>query len=287
MAAASVLSTVCGWVYFASWSASFYPQLALNYKHRSVRGLSLDFVLLNTTGFTAYALYTAILHFYTPAVSAFTAQHAIPPQVPLNDVVFGAHGAALCAVALVQCVIFPRGAQTVQPAVGLLCGASWLLMVLGFGLAATHVLPWLVYLDACGLVKVVCSFFKYVPQVVFNWQRKSTTGFAAAGMALDFTGGIFSISQQALTSHVVGSWAPFTRNAAKTSLAVETLVFDAVLLVQHFVLYSVDGGKGADGKKTDVEYGAVPLSSPKLKGGGDACVGSRSRSTTSVDALAS
>jgi cystinosin len=46
-----VLSVVVGWLYFAAWSISFYPQAILNYQRKSVTGLSFDFLLLNITGF--------------------------------------------------------------------------------------------------------------------------------------------------------------------------------------------------------------------------------------------
>jgi hypothetical protein len=59
-------------------------------------------------------------------------------------------------------------------------------------------------------------------------------------MALDFTGGIFSFAQQFLTSWTMHSWAPFSMNIAKTLLALETLSFDAILLIQHFVVYNED-----------------------------------------------
>ena len=39
-------------VYFCAWSISFYPQAILNYRRKSVVGLSLDFQLLNLLGFT-------------------------------------------------------------------------------------------------------------------------------------------------------------------------------------------------------------------------------------------
>jgi hypothetical protein len=38
-------------VYFCAWSISFYPQAILNYRRKSVVGLSLDFQLLNLLGF--------------------------------------------------------------------------------------------------------------------------------------------------------------------------------------------------------------------------------------------
>lgn len=88
----------------------------------------------------------------------------------------------------------------------------------------------------CGAVKVSASFFKYMPQVVFNFQRKSTKGFSATGMALDFVGGMFSIAQQFLSAYTLGNFAPFTHNFAKTFLALETLLFDTILLAQH-VMY--------------------------------------------------
>lgn len=38
-------------VYFCAWSISFYPQAFLNWRRKSVAGLSLDFQLLNLLGF--------------------------------------------------------------------------------------------------------------------------------------------------------------------------------------------------------------------------------------------
>jgi cystinosin len=38
-------------VYFCAWSISFYPQAYLNWRRKSVVGLSLDFQLLNLLGF--------------------------------------------------------------------------------------------------------------------------------------------------------------------------------------------------------------------------------------------
>lgn len=37
------VSTALGWLYFAAWSISFYPQIVLNFQRKSVSGLSLEF----------------------------------------------------------------------------------------------------------------------------------------------------------------------------------------------------------------------------------------------------
>ena len=53
----------CRWLYFCLWSVSFYPQILLNQRRRSVRGLNLDFVLLNVVGFALYSCYNLMLFF--------------------------------------------------------------------------------------------------------------------------------------------------------------------------------------------------------------------------------
>ena len=52
------LSTTIGWIYFFAWSASFYPQAWENYKRKSVAGFSLEFALLNPSGFFFYSVYS-------------------------------------------------------------------------------------------------------------------------------------------------------------------------------------------------------------------------------------
>nr|KYP50223.1 Cystinosin isogeny [Cajanus cajan] len=54
---------VLGWFAFASWSISFYPQVILNFRRKSVVGLNFDFVLLNLTKHSSYLIYNATLFF--------------------------------------------------------------------------------------------------------------------------------------------------------------------------------------------------------------------------------
>ena len=53
----AVVSDIVGWIYFVAWSASFYPQSIENYQSKSVAGFSLEFALLNPSGFFFYAVY--------------------------------------------------------------------------------------------------------------------------------------------------------------------------------------------------------------------------------------
>lgn len=62
-AAAKALSISLGWAYFAAWSLSFYPQVFMNARRRSVVGLSFDYQLYNIVGYTCYSAYTCALRF--------------------------------------------------------------------------------------------------------------------------------------------------------------------------------------------------------------------------------
>ena len=53
---AGFVSGAIGVAYTSAWTASFYPQAILNFKRKSVVGLSLDFIWLNPVGFAAYTV---------------------------------------------------------------------------------------------------------------------------------------------------------------------------------------------------------------------------------------
>ena len=49
-----------------------------------------------------------------------------------------------------------------------------------------------------GYFKLSISFLKYLPQLYWNYQRKSTKGWSIANIILDLTGGLLSFAQMAL-----------------------------------------------------------------------------------------
>ena len=87
-----IVSDVTGWGYFFAWSLSFYPQMIINYRRKSVEGFSVDFATLNVLGFFATAC-TLV-----PFISARRFKRitgCTPRQNELeaeqNDVVFALH----------------------------------------------------------------------------------------------------------------------------------------------------------------------------------------------------
>ena len=83
-----VVSLVCGWAYFFCWSASFYPQVFLNWRRKSVVGLSLDYQLLNIFGYLSYFSFNAALFWSKHVQRKSTEHNGKDSAVRFNDVMF-------------------------------------------------------------------------------------------------------------------------------------------------------------------------------------------------------
>lgn len=102
-----IIIYIVGWIYFAAWSLSFYFQVILNYRRKSVVGLNFDFLALNTLGFTCYTIYNFTLMFSYPVQKEYYNRNAysrIP--VELNDLFFSLHALIITLVTVVQCFVY-------------------------------------------------------------------------------------------------------------------------------------------------------------------------------------
>lgn len=104
---------------------------------------------------------------------------------------------------------------------------------------------WIDYLYFLSFVKVGVSIVKYIPQVVLNYQRKSTAGWQIWNILLDFSGGALSIVQLVGDSAAAGraqglprSWTTgIAGNPAKLGLGLVSVFFDVIFMFQHYILY--------------------------------------------------
>ncbi|CAE6504750.1 unnamed protein product [Rhizoctonia solani] len=88
----ATISQSLGWLYFIAWTVSFYPQVFLNVRRKSVEGLSIDFVSLNVVGFTSYTIYTTNFFFNEEVREEYRKRHnGYDNSVQLNDVAFAIH----------------------------------------------------------------------------------------------------------------------------------------------------------------------------------------------------
>lgn len=96
---------------------------------------------------------------------------------------------------------------------------------------------------------------KYMPQVVENYRRQSTTGWSIEQIILDVVGGVFSTMQLLIDGSLQDDWSGITGNPVKLGLGNISLFFDLVrlfptarkcnhtnvnpkiFLTQHYLLY--------------------------------------------------
>ncbi|GAA6051309.1 hypothetical protein NBRC10513_000323 [Rhodotorula toruloides] len=256
----TALSHLLGWTYTAAWSVSFYPQLILNWRRKSVTGLSIDFLTLNPLGFLCYSISNLALYASSTVRASYRARHdGHNPQVALNDVVFAVHACAVAGLTWGQSWVYQR-----DPSQRLSSYNRLILLLLFLSLLTLTLLATLERLSYLSLVlflssvKLYVSAAKMVPQAWVNYRRKSTEGWSIENILLDATGGLLSLTQLVLDSWVDGDWTGITGNPGKLGLSLLALAFDALFVVQHFVLYRGRRGSsnGKEQEREDAEAAA-------------------------------
>ncbi|KAL3526348.1 hypothetical protein ACH5RR_011004 [Cinchona calisaya] len=233
-----VLYNVLGWIAFVSWSISFYPQVILNFRRKSVVGLNFDFVVLNLTKHSSYLVYNASLFFSSSVQRQYRKKYGSDQMIPVaaNDVAFSIHAVLLTAFTLFQIAIYDRGHQKVSKIAIAIVTAAWLSAAVCFFVALPHH-KWLWLVSCFNTVQVVMTVIKYIPQAVMNFRRKSTVGWSIGNILLDLLGGLTNYAQMVVQSIDQHSWVNFYGNIGKTLLSLVSIFFDLLFIVQHYVLY--------------------------------------------------
>ena len=232
------LSIAMGWIYFSSWVIIFYPQIYSNWKAKSVVGLNFDYLAIVLTDLSLYTVYNVGVYSSRSIQREYKDKHdteVIP--VKLNDVLFGILGVSACLVVIIQCTIYKSGNQKISRTCKMILAIILLFLVVVTGITfLTNVLEWIDLLTYMSFVKIF-TVTKYVPQVYMNFQRRSTSGFSVSSIFCDFNGGLFSIGQMCADSYNFDDWSSFSGNPTKFIVGVFTLIFDIVIILQHFVCY--------------------------------------------------
>ena len=79
-----------------------------------------------------------------------------------------------------------------------------------------------------GYVKLLVTTVKYMPQVMTNYRRQSTSGWSIEQIILDVVGGVFSIAQLLIDCSLQNDWSGIAGNATKLGLGYISLLFDSV-----------------------------------------------------------
>eukprot|EP01017_Pseudomicrothorax_dubius_P029840 TRINITY_DN3663_c0_g1_i13.p1 TRINITY_DN3663_c0_g1~~TRINITY_DN3663_c0_g1_i13.p1 ORF type:complete len:318 (-),score=62.95 TRINITY_DN3663_c0_g1_i13:155-1024(-) len=231
----SVLSNVIGWIYFFAWSSSFYGQIYENWKLKSVEGFSLDYHVLNITGYIFYTTYSTVGYFGGPS-------HGVK-GVTEQDLAFVYHALFAVTVLSVQILIYPHGKNRVSTFTKVILPIFWsialsysfLYYVLGLPVESNFLKP----VPCLGYIKLTITLIKYIPPVYWNFKRKSTKGWSIINILLDVVGGCFSVLQIIIQLIMDGNLSYFTQdlNSVKFLLGIITLFFDSLFILQHYVVY--------------------------------------------------
>ncbi|XP_040279279.1 cystinosin [Bufo bufo] len=241
--ALQVIEQIIGWIYFFAWSVSFYPQVFVNWRRKSVVGLSFDFLALNLTGFIAYSVFNVGL-FWIPFVREQFLQVYPNGVIPVdaNDVFFSLHAVLLTLVTIFQCCIYERGAQKVSKVSFGVLIVAWLFAFSMLFVVVAGKVSLLQFLFCFSYIKLAITLMKYFPQAYMNFRRKSTEGWSIGNVLLDFTGGSFSIIQMFLQSYNNDEWKLIFGDPTKFGLGLFSIMFDIVFIIQHYCLYRTPHG---------------------------------------------
>ncbi|KAJ2002277.1 hypothetical protein GGI04_003411, partial [Coemansia thaxteri] len=221
--------------YFVAWSVSFYPQIILNYRRKSVEGLSIDFLVYNVYGFACYAIFNTAFYFSKSIGEEYARRNdGHQSLVRFNDLFFSYHALALSLITFAQSFHYTRSATQAS---SLIARTFFYFTLAGLALVSmfSSVYNTVYYLS---FVKLGCSMVKYVPQAWLNYRRKSTIGWSIHNIILDFTGGLLSFAQLVLDAILSGNVAEALGNPVKFGMGLASIGFDLVFLVQHYVLYT-------------------------------------------------
>ena len=263
--ALSVVSQTVGWIYFAAWSISFYFQVFLNYRRKSVRGLSFDFLAYNFTGFLCYTVFNCTLYWSAVVQEEYkqdTGSTSI--GVKANDVAFAVHALVITCFTIFQCFIYERGDQRISITAWIILSLTWAFMLVTLFLGVGGVLNWYKTLTFLAYVKMWVSLIKYAPQAWSNFKRKSTVGWSIGNILLDCTGGTLSILQLILDSIREDDWNIMFGDIPKLGLGFESVFFDIFFMVQHYCLYT--DRKDRDAAPTPVAEGGAHSKYSQLDG---------------------
>lgn len=232
------VSIVIGWIYFVAWTISFWPQMIINFRRKSVVGLSFDFLAMNLLGHTLYAIFNCALFWNDHVEQEYFSRNprGLNPIIA-NDVAFSLHASLATFLTVVQCFIYERGDQRVSYTAQGILGIFATIIIVSGVLVGTGTWHWLDFLYALSYIKLAITLIKYVPQAVLNFRRKSTVGWSIENILLDFTGGTLSMLQMLLNAYNYDDWASIFGDPTKFGLGLFSVLFDIVFIVQHYVLY--------------------------------------------------
>lgn len=133
--------------------------------------------------------------------------------------------------------MYERGNQRVSYTATGIIGVFFLTIITTGILSIVETMKWLDFLYTLSYIKLAITLMKYVPQAVYNYRRKSTSGWSIGNILLDFTGGMLSMLQMILNAYNYDDWVSLFGDPTKFGLGLFSVAFDILFILQHYVFY--------------------------------------------------
>uniref|UniRef100_A0A182JGI6 Cystinosin homolog n=1 Tax=Anopheles atroparvus TaxID=41427 RepID=A0A182JGI6_ANOAO len=233
-----IVSLLIGWTYTACWSAGYYPQIWLNYRRKSVVGLSFDFLYINIVGHVCYVVFNAFLYWNSYVENEYFRRHpfGLNPVIG-NDIGFAMHAVFGTGFTILQCRMYDTGGNSVSTPAKAIISIYMMIITITFSAAALRLMHWLDFLYIMSYIKLSTTMIKYFPQAYMNYRRKSTEGFEILNRLLDLAGGLFGILQMVINAWNFDDWRSIGGDPVKFGLGIFSILFDLVFMFQHYILY--------------------------------------------------
>lgn len=242
------LSALFGWSAVVGWGLSAYPTIISNHQLKSVQGITMEYLFFNMMGFILYTLYTSLMWGSPLVREEFFLVHGQYPLIKLNDVFFGVHNLLTNSVLMFQayCCGFRKNDNQVlsftakviisMVACYLIGGSIYIYQTQGFE-PNIKSFNWMHLFTSLGVVKVLMSVFKNIPQIIYNYNRKSTHGWPIVMIWFDFFGASLSLGQLIIDAYTVHDLSAIWDNKPKFFLAIQVILADTIFFFQHYYLY--------------------------------------------------
>lgn len=246
-----------GYVYLASWTIVYYPQIILNYRLKKLSGVSVGYVVYNNWGFLCYGTYV-----FTKR--KIQQDNGLTESVTIHDCIFAFHSFFATTTLVVQYFLYrdkktpglARKDKTILsilviiPVTALFAAISgnidWVqtthIKEAKFCKGdeddeCSHVHDHIInFIAILGWVKILITLVKYPSQILLNYSNKSTRGLSKGSVALDTTGSLCSLMQNVIHAVLTDDFEFILGNLPKVGLGAFSLFYCCILLLQ-FKLY--------------------------------------------------
>ena len=116
-------------------------------------------------------------------------------------------------------------------------------------------------------LQLAFTTFKYFPQMMHNFRRKTCFGWSLGMVALDMSGSVLSLLQMVLQSLADGTTSNFLGDPGKWGLSVLSVVYDLVFVIQYCVYGSTPSEGDLQRKQMHTDGGSDSAWSDGAAGG--------------------